>query len=114
MRHVKGNCPHGPRTDARILNKMALHEQCVPSYTETTGQWACELCRLISLSCHSVCCLLSITEWVYHTNDGVTTIVVRQAGEHDGWVNLSDTVQLAKAGRVEPVQMDQITPTIPA
>lgn len=60
-------------------------------------QQACELCRLISLSCHSACCLLSITEWVYHTNDSVSTIVVRQAGEHDGWVNPFDIVQLAEA-----------------
>lgn len=61
------------------------------------GQRACELYRLISLSCHSACCLLSITEWVYHVNDSVSTTVVRQAGEHDGWVVPSDTVQLAEA-----------------
>ena len=60
-------------------------------------QQACELCRLISLSCHSTCCLLSITEWVYHANDSVSTMVVRQAGEHDGWVIPSNTVQLAEA-----------------
>lgn len=33
-----------------------------------------------------------------HVNDSVSTVVVRQAGEHDGWVNPSDTVQLAEAG----------------
>lgn len=60
-------------------------------------QQACELYRLISLSCHSACCLLSIIEWVYHTSDNVSTVVLRQAGEHDGWVNPSDTVHLAEA-----------------
>lgn len=60
-------------------------------------QQACELCRLISLSCHSPCCLLSITEGVYHTKDSVSATVVRQAGEHDGWVNPFTTVQLAEA-----------------
>lgn len=62
------------------------------------NNWHCEQCRLIPLSCHSACCLLSITEWVYHINDSVSTIVVRHVGKHDGWVNPSDIVQLAEAG----------------
>lgn len=45
----------------------------------------CELCGLISLSCHSACCLPSITEWVRHTKDSLSTIAVRQTGKHDGW-----------------------------
>lgn len=40
---------------------------------------------LISLSCQSACCVLSITQWVYHAFDSVSTILGRQPAECDGW-----------------------------
>lgn len=49
-----------------------------------TGSNRPELHTLISLSCHSACCVLSITEWVYHAIDSVSTIVVRQESVIDG------------------------------
>ncbi|KAG7481937.1 hypothetical protein JOB18_008449 [Solea senegalensis] len=76
-------------------------------------QQACEPCGLISLSCRSACCLLSITEWVYHISDGVSTIVVRRAEAHDGWVAPSDTGQLAETRDPSLSKMDQITPATP-
>lgn len=54
--------------------------------------------RLISLSCRRACCLLSITGWVNHLTDSVSTIVVRRVGAGgggvkimmDGWAEPSD------------------------
>lgn len=94
MRHVEGNCPHGPHTAARILNKLASYEWCVPSCMETTDLWAVQT----DLSILSYCMLSAIYHWVvYYTKLGVSTTVVRQRGRHDGWVNPSGTVQLDEA-----------------
>lgn len=110
MRHVEGNSPLGPHTVARILNKLVRMNGVSPV---TRRQQACELCRLISLSCHCACCLLSITKWLYHTKDSGSTIVVRQTGKHDGWVNPSDTVQLAEARDQSPSKWTKLPPHYP-
>lgn len=94
MRHVKGNCPLGPRTAAWILNKVVCENGVSPAARRRRGR---ELPRLISLSCHGAWRPLSITEWVHHTNGRASTTAARQTGQRDGWVTPSDTVQLAEA-----------------
>lgn len=105
MRRIKGYCPQGRCSPARILNKLAAFERRAAEKQQSCG-WR----RLISLSCHSAC-WVSIHHWgVYHMSDSVSTLVVRQAGEHDGWVLSSDTIRPVRAKRPEPVHNDQITP----
>lgn len=67
--------------------------------------------RLISLSCRRACCLLSITGWVNHITDSVSTIVVRRVGGGggvkimmDGWAEPSDV------GAIGRVLVGQTTP----
>lgn len=60
------------------------------------------------------CCLLSITERSHHTNDSVSSVVVRQPGKHDGWVKLSDAVQLAEAGDQSLSKWTKLAPATPA
>lgn len=107
--HVAQYCPHEARAAAEILNKLTGCDSPAAG-----KQQVCELSTLISLCCHSVCCLLSITEWVYHTSDGVSTTVVWQAGKAWWMGQPMWHGKIGRGWRPEPVQMDQITPTTPA
>lgn len=87
MRPGEGHRPHGPHSTASVLNKQLQYAWTSPA--EQTKQ--------LSRSCHGASRLLSISEWVHHNGDSVSTSAVRRAGKRDGRAAPSDTAQVAEA-----------------
>lgn len=97
-----------PCATTQMLNNVTRYESLAAGKQQA---WA--LSGLISLCCHSACCLLSITEWVYHAIDNVSTTMVRQAGKAWWMGQLIWHSKIGQGWRPEPVQMDKIIPPTP-